>query len=57
VRKARFYVLRKTSMPSILVETGFLTGRDDAAKLRTSAYQNQMADAIAQGILQYLKSR
>ena len=57
VRKARFYVLSKTSMPSILVETGFLTGRDDAAKLRTSAYQNQMADAIAQGILQYLKSR
>ncbi|MDP5016485.1 MAG: N-acetylmuramoyl-L-alanine amidase [Dolichospermum sp.] len=57
VRKARFYVLRKTSMPSILVETGFLTGRDDAAKLRTSAYQNQMADAIAQGILQYLRSR
>ncbi|MBO1047899.1 MAG: N-acetylmuramoyl-L-alanine amidase [Dolichospermum sp. DEX182a] len=57
VRKARFYVLRKTSMPSILVETGFLTGRDDVAKLRTSAYQNQMADAIAQGILQYLKSR
>jgi N-acetylmuramoyl-L-alanine amidase len=57
VRKARFYVLRKTSMPAILVETGFLTGRDDVAKLRTSAYQNQMADAIAQGILQYLKSR
>lgn len=57
VRKARFYVLRKTSMPSILVETGFLTGRDDVAKLRTSAYQNQMAEAIAQGILQYLKSR
>ena len=57
VRKARFYVLRKNSMPAILVETGYLTGRDDVAKLRTSAYQNQMADAIAQGILQYLKSR
>ncbi|WP_016949907.1 N-acetylmuramoyl-L-alanine amidase [Anabaena sp. PCC 7108] len=57
VRKARFYVLRKSSMPSILVETGFVTGREDAAKLRTSAYQNQMAEAIAQGILQYLKQR
>jgi N-acetylmuramoyl-L-alanine amidase len=57
VRKARFYVLRKTSMPSILVETGFLTGREDAAKLRTTAYQNRMADAIAQGIIQYLRSR
>lgn len=57
VRKARFYVLRKTSMPSILVETGFLTGREDAANLRTTAYQNRMADAIAQGILQYLRAR
>jgi N-acetylmuramoyl-L-alanine amidase len=57
VRKARFYVLRKNSMPAILVETGYLTGRDDVAKLRTSAYQNQMADAIAQGILQYLTFR
>ncbi|MCC5665472.1 N-acetylmuramoyl-L-alanine amidase [Nostoc sp. CHAB 5784] len=55
VRRARFFVLRKSSMPSILVETGYLTGRDDNAKLRTSAYQNQMADAIARGILQYLK--
>jgi N-acetylmuramoyl-L-alanine amidase len=57
VRRARFYVLRKSSMPSILVETGYLTGRDDNAKLRTSAYQNQMAEAIARGILQYLKRR
>ncbi|WP_066381545.1 MULTISPECIES: N-acetylmuramoyl-L-alanine amidase [unclassified Anabaena] len=55
VRRARFYVLRKSSMPSILVETGFVTGREDAAKLRTSAYQNQMAEAIARGILNYLK--
>ncbi|MCC5608026.1 N-acetylmuramoyl-L-alanine amidase [Nostoc sp. CHAB 5834] len=57
VRRARFFVLRKSSMPSILVETGYLTGRDDNAKLRNSAYQNQMADAIARGILQYLKRR
>ncbi|MBD2665213.1 N-acetylmuramoyl-L-alanine amidase [Richelia sinica] len=57
VRRARFYVLRKSSMPSILVETGYLTGRDDVAKLQNSAYQNQMAEAIAQGILQYLRQR
>jgi N-acetylmuramoyl-L-alanine amidase len=57
VRRARFFVLRKSSMPSILVETGYLTGRDDNAKLRTSAYQNQMAEAIARGVLQYLKRR
>lgn len=57
VRRARFYVLRKSSMPSILVETGYMTGREDMARLRTSAYQNKMAEAIARGVLQYLKRR
>ncbi|MDM9380719.1 N-acetylmuramoyl-L-alanine amidase [Chlorogloeopsis sp. ULAP01] len=57
VRKARFYVLRKSSMPSILVETGYLTGREDITRLRATWYQNQMAEAIARGILQYLKQR
>jgi N-acetylmuramoyl-L-alanine amidase len=57
VRKARFYVLRKNSIPSILVELGYLTGEEDAANLQRSIYQNQMAQAIAQGILQYLKQR
>ncbi|MBR8839857.1 MAG: N-acetylmuramoyl-L-alanine amidase [Stigonema ocellatum SAG 48.90 = DSM 106950] len=57
IRRARFYVLRKSSMPSILVETGYMTGREDMAKLKTPQYQNQMADAIARGILQYLKRR
>ncbi|MDB9304755.1 MULTISPECIES: N-acetylmuramoyl-L-alanine amidase [Cyanophyceae] len=57
VRRARFYVLRKSSMPSVLVEVGFVTGAEDAARLRTTAYQNQMADAIARGILQHLQRR
>ena len=57
VRKARFYVLRKNSIPSILVELGYLTGEEDVANLQRSTYQNQMAEAIAQGILQYLKQR
>ncbi len=55
VRTARFYVLRKTSMPSVLVEVGFVTGRDDASKLSTAAYRKQMADSIARGILQYIR--
>ncbi|MGA7937570.1 MAG: N-acetylmuramoyl-L-alanine amidase [Kovacikia sp.] len=56
VRTARFYVLRKTSMPSVLVEVGFVTGRDDAAKLSNPSYRSQMATAITRGILQYLQS-
>lgn len=55
VRKARFYVLRKSSMPSVLVEVGFVTGREDAPKLTTSAYQEQLAQAIVRGILQYIR--
>jgi N-acetylmuramoyl-L-alanine amidase len=55
VRTARFYVLRKTSMPSVLVEVGFVTGQDDAARLSNPAYRTQMATAIARGILQYLQ--
>jgi N-acetylmuramoyl-L-alanine amidase len=57
VRKARFYVLRKSSMPSILVEVGYMTGQQDIVKLRSPEYQNQMADAIARGILLYLRQR
>lgn len=57
VRKARFYVLRKSSMPSVLVEVVFVTGAVDSPRLGTTAYQNQMAEAIARGILQYIEQR
>ena len=54
VRRARFFVLRHSAMPSVLVETGYLTNYEEAARLATPAYQSQMADAIARGIIQYL---
>lgn len=57
VRKARFYVLRNSRMPSTLVETGFVTGYEDNAKLTNPAFQQQMAQAIARGILEYLQQR
>jgi N-acetylmuramoyl-L-alanine amidase len=56
-RKARFYVLRKNTMPAILVETGYMTGREDNPRLGSPDYQNRMAEAIARGILNYLKQR
>jgi N-acetylmuramoyl-L-alanine amidase len=55
VRRARFYVLRNSRMPSTLVEVGFVTGNEDAAKLRDSTYLKQMAQAIARGILEYIQ--
>ena len=55
VRRARFYVLRNSDMPAVLVEVGFLTGREDAANLSNSNYRSQMAEAIAAGVLEYIK--
>ena len=55
VRRSRFYVIRKTSMPAALVEIGFVTGMYDANLLRQKAYRDKMSFAIAKGILNYLK--
>lgn len=55
VRAARFYVVRNTSMPAALVETGFVTGAEDAANFQSPAWRSQMAQAIARGILQFLR--
>ncbi len=55
VREARFYVLRHTRMPAVLVEVGFVTGAQDAQKLADPAYRSVMAEAIARGILQYMQ--
>lgn len=57
VRQARFYVLTRTSMPAVLVEIGFVTGREDAAKLTSSTARNQIAEGIVQGILRYVRQR
>ncbi len=55
VRRSRFYVIRKTSMPAALVEIGFVTGMYDAALLRQKGYRDKMSFAIAKGILNFLK--
>ncbi|MEL6352134.1 MAG: N-acetylmuramoyl-L-alanine amidase [Cyanobacteria bacterium J06627_28] len=55
VRSARFYVIRRTSMPAILVETGFVTGAEDAPNLADPAWRERMANAIARGILLHLQ--
>lgn len=55
VREARFYVIRNSSMPAILVETGFVTGTQDAARLRSSSGRRQIAEGIANGVIDYLR--
>lgn len=55
IRRARFYVLRHSEMPAVLVEVGFLTGAEDASNLKNPEHRRQMAKAIARGIVQYIK--
>ncbi len=57
VKRSRFYVLRTSRMPAALVEVGFLTGSIDNARLANPAYRSQMARAIAQGILDYIRQK
>lgn len=57
VRQARFYVLRRTSMPAVLVEIGYVTGSTDAPRLGTKAHQDQLAVAIANGVINYIQGR
>lgn len=56
VRQARFYVIKNTSMPAVLVEIGFVTGREDAARLSSATGRSQIAQGITRGILQYVRS-
>ncbi|WP_046174378.1 N-acetylmuramoyl-L-alanine amidase [Domibacillus indicus] len=50
VKTADFYVLRKTNMPALLIEAGFMTNREEAALLATAAYRKTCAAAIASAI-------
>jgi len=50
VHSANFYVLRKSKMPSILLETGFISNPNEEAMLRKSAFRNKIVDAIARGL-------
>ena len=54
VKQGRFYVIKNTRMPAVLVEIGFLTGRLDARRLEKNAHRKRIAYAIAKGILEYL---
>jgi N-acetylmuramoyl-L-alanine amidase len=52
-RPQQFFVIANVHHPAVLVEGGFLTNKEDAIKLTSADYREQMAAGIAQGILQY----
>jgi N-acetylmuramoyl-L-alanine amidase len=51
VRRRGYFVLRKTIVPAVLVECGFLTNPTEAQYAQTSTYRQQLAQEIARGIL------
>lgn len=53
VEQAGFAVLKAPDIPSILIETAFISNPEEEAKLRDENYQNQLADAIVKGIRTY----
>lgn len=50
-----YYLLKRTEVPILIVECGFLSNREEAEKLVSEEYQNQIAEAIANGIESCLK--
>src|SRR5881227_1903600 len=50
VRRRGFYVLRKTRVPAVLVECGFLTNPTEAAYAQTASYRQKLAEEIAAGV-------
>jgi N-acetylmuramoyl-L-alanine amidase len=50
VRRRGYYVLRKTSVPAVLVECGFLTNPTEAAYAQTTSYRQKLAEEIAAGV-------
>lgn len=55
VKQNIFVVLHQTYMPSVLIETGFITNRGEGKFLKSSYGQNKMAKSISKGILTYME--
>lgn len=56
VKTAPFYVLRFTTMPSILAEIGYVSNPSEEKRLRSKAFRRQVAEAIFDGIKAYVNS-
>jgi N-acetylmuramoyl-L-alanine amidase len=56
IKRARFYVLRRSRIPAVLIECGFLTNRQDARRASRAAWRDQLARQIARAIIRYRRS-
>lgn len=53
VKQASLWVIHQTAMPSVLIETGFVTNREEGAYLNSDKGQNEISTAISNAILEY----
>jgi N-acetylmuramoyl-L-alanine amidase len=53
VKFARFYVIRNTSCPSILVECGFVSNAGERSRMKTAWFRQAMAEGMAEGIARF----
>ena len=56
VKESGFYVLRNTNMPSVLLETAFISNPYEEARLQNSTFQKNVASAIFRGIYNFYKN-
>ena len=56
VEQAAFAVLKSPDIPSLLIETGYISNPKEASRLNTSSHQEKMARAIFRGVRDYLSS-
>ncbi|MHC4981695.1 MAG: N-acetylmuramoyl-L-alanine amidase family protein [Planctomycetota bacterium] len=55
IRRADFRVLVRTTCPAVLIELGYLSNDYEARRLTDAAYQQQLAEAIADGVMNFLR--
>ncbi len=55
--KSQFYVINHTEAPAILVEIGFISNENERAAISTQKRQTEIAKAISEGIMDYLKNK
>jgi N-acetylmuramoyl-L-alanine amidase len=56
-QQGNFWVLRSPDIPSLLIETGYLSNPAEARKLASPDYQRRLADSIVQGVMNYFYER
>jgi N-acetylmuramoyl-L-alanine amidase len=57
VKRAFFYVLINTEMPSILAEVGFISNPEEERLLKKESYRQKIAEALFEGVKKYVEGR